>query len=134
MKKILFDTSAYSILLRGNTELLKVLEAAETVYVPAVVLAELLAGFKGGSREQRNKKILEEFIARPPVAVLDVTRETAEIFAGIFISLKAKGTPLPIHDVWIGAHAFEQGAVVVTADEHFKKIDGLRLWLTEATR
>lgn len=129
MKKILLDTSAYSILLRGNKELPLRLEAAETVYLPVVVLAELYAGFKAGTRERYNKEILEEFIKRPSVVVLDITRETAEIFSGIFVSLKAKGTPLPLHDVWIAAHAFEQGAVVATADGHFKKIDGLRLWL-----
>jgi tRNA(fMet)-specific endonuclease VapC len=131
MKKIVLDTSAYSILLRGNEELLALLEAAETIYFPAVVMAELFAGFKGGVHERRNKEILEEFLSRPPIVVLDVTRETAEVFAEIFSLLKAKGTPLPLHDVWIGAHAIEQGAVVATADYHFKKIDGLRLWLPE---
>jgi tRNA(fMet)-specific endonuclease VapC len=134
MKKMLLDTSAYSCLLRGSKEVLGVLEAAETVYMPTVVLAELFAGFKGGSRERHNKAMLDEFLARPRVTVLDVTRETAEVFAGIFAALKAKGMPLPLHDVWIGAHAVEQGAVVVTNDDHFKKIDGLRLWLPETAR
>ena len=49
-------------------------------------------------------------------------------YAEIFTSLKAAGTPLPINDVWIAAHALETGSVVVTYDTHFKSIPGLRLW------
>ena len=131
MKKIVLDTSAYSVLLRGHEKLLILLEAAEIIYFPAVVMAELFAGFKGGAHERRNREILKEFLSRPSVVVLDVTCETAEIFAVVFTLLKAKGTPIPLHDVWIAAHAIEQGAVVATADHHFKKIEGLRLWLPE---
>lgn len=38
------------------------------------------------------------------------------------------GTPLPINDVWIAAHALETGATVVTWDGHFDCVAGLRRW------
>ena len=42
--------------------------------------------------------------------------------------LKKAGTPLPINDVWIAAHALETGSILVTYDENFKKIAGIRRW------
>jgi tRNA(fMet)-specific endonuclease VapC len=59
---------------------------------------------------------------------LNATAETAEVFGQVKSSLRKSGTPLPINDVWIAAHALETGSVVVTYDVHFKSIPGLRLW------
>jgi tRNA(fMet)-specific endonuclease VapC len=94
------------------------------------VLAELYTGFKGGSKETENKYILERFLSRPTVRTIPATRETAEIFAGVKHGLRKAGTPLPINDVWIAAHAIESGSVLITFDSHFKDISGLRLWDT----
>jgi tRNA(fMet)-specific endonuclease VapC len=128
MKKILIDTSAYSHVLRGNTEVLDALGRADLVYASVFVLAELYTGFRGGSRESANKDLLERFLSRPTVRVLAATRETAEVFAEIKHALRQAGTPLPINDVWIAAHAIETGSVLVTFDLHFNKVSGLRLW------
>lgn len=43
-------------------------------------------------------------------------------------ALKAKGTPIPINDVWLAAQCMETRAVLVTYDHHFDVVDGLRLW------
>jgi predicted nucleic acid-binding protein len=43
-------------------------------------------------------------------------------------SLRKSGNPLPVNDVWIGAHTLETGSVLVTYDRHFCAIPGLRLW------
>ena len=127
MSRILIDTSAYSRLLLGNTEVQQALETADLVYVSVFVLAELYVGFKGGAKERRNRAILTRFLNRPTVRVLSATPETAEIFATIKHDLKRVGTPLPLNDVWIAAHALETGAVLATFDAHFQKIPGLRL-------
>lgn len=128
MKKILIDTNAYSHLLQGNTEVLDALGQADLVYASVFVLAELYTGFRGGSRELANKDLLERFLSRPTVRILSATRETAEVFADIKHALRQAGTPLPINDVWIAAHAVETGSVLVTFDSHFNKVSGLRLW------
>jgi tRNA(fMet)-specific endonuclease VapC len=128
MRKILIDTSAYSHLLLGNPDVLKVLEHADLVYMSVFVLAELYVGFKGGSKETSNRDLLARFVSRPTVRIVSATQETAEVFAEIKHSLKRAGTPLPINDVWIAAHAIETGSVLATFDSHFRKISGLRLW------
>ncbi|MCX5901116.1 MAG: PIN domain-containing protein [Proteobacteria bacterium] len=33
-----------------------------------------------------------------------------------------------MNDVWIAAHAAETGAVLITYDEHFTRVPGLRVW------
>jgi tRNA(fMet)-specific endonuclease VapC len=128
MRKILIDTSAYSHLLRGSREVLDALGRADIVHMSVFVLAELYTGFKGGSKEGQNKDLLERFLHRPTVRVLPATRETAEVFAEIKHALRKAGTPLPINDVWVAAHAMETGSVLATFDAHFQQIAGLRLW------
>jgi tRNA(fMet)-specific endonuclease VapC len=59
---------------------------------------------------------------------LNATSETAEIFGSLKNALRKAGTPLPINDVWIAAHGIETGSIIVTYDQHFRKILGIRLW------
>ena len=128
MRKVLIDTSAYSHLLRGCSHVADALGRADLVYMSVFVLAELYAGFKGGSKEAANKDLLERFLGRPTVRLLPATRETAEVFAEIKYALRQAGTPLPLNDVWIAAQAIETGSLLATFDAHFQKIAGLRLW------
>lgn len=51
-----------------------------------------------------------------------------EIFGQIKDSLKRAGSPIPINGVWLAAQAVETGAVMVSYDEHFRKVQGIRLW------
>jgi tRNA(fMet)-specific endonuclease VapC len=128
MKKILLDTNAYVRFLRGDERVLRCLAQADTVFMSVFVLGELLAGFRAGGREKDNRRILERFLLKSSVAVLDGTLDTADLFGLVMASLKKSGTPIPINDVWIAAHALETGSVLVTFDEHFTAVPGLRLW------
>ncbi len=128
MKKIVLDTNAYVELLNGNEHVLNALGKAENVYLPVIAIGELLTGFKGGSREAENRKLLERFLQKSTVQILDLTMETAEVFSEIQSNLKKTGNPLPVNDVWIAAGAVETGSVVVTFDSHFQKIPAVRVW------
>jgi len=128
VRKIVLDTSAYTRLLSGEETVLDAISTAETVYVSVFVLGELYAGFAGGSRERENKALLQRFLLKPAVKILNATSETAEVFGLVKSNLKKAGTPLPINDVWIAAHAIETGSVVITYDAHFTVVPGLRLW------
>ncbi len=128
MNKILLDTNAYTAFLRGSHQVLDVLARAEITFVSIFVLGELEAGFKGGSKEEINRDLLRRFLARPSVQVLSATYTTAMIFGRIKSELKKAGTPLPINDVWIAAHAIETEAALISYDSHFHKISGLKCW------
>jgi tRNA(fMet)-specific endonuclease VapC len=128
MRKILLDTNSYIGYLRGDEKVLNYLAQAENVFMSVFVLGELYAGFRAGEKEKENKQILEKFLDKSTVSVLDASRDTAEIFGLVKGSLKRIGHPIPVNDIWIGAHALETGAILLTYDRHFVKIPGLRIW------
>jgi tRNA(fMet)-specific endonuclease VapC len=128
MRKILLDTNAYIGYLRGDEKILVHLGRAERVYMSVFVMGELYAGFRAGEREKENKQILDKFLQKLTVSVLEATKDTAEIFGLIKESLRTVGHPIPVNDVWIGAHALETGSVLLTYDQHFAKVPGLRIW------
>jgi len=128
VKKILLDTNAYTQLLAGREAVLDIISAAGTLYMSIFVLGELYTGFGGGSKEQENREILKRFLLKPTVKILNATLETADVFGMLKSRLNAAGTPLPVNDVWLAAHAIETGSVLISFDKHFNKVSGLRLW------
>lgn len=129
MNKISIDTNAFRFIFEGrNRTLLDLVEQAETVFVSVIAIGELISGFKRGKREIENRGLLERFLTKSTIKVIDVTIETAQIYAELKKSLDKAGTPIPTNDVWIAAHGMETGSVLVTFDKHFLKIPGLRTW------
>ena len=128
MKRVLLDTSAYTALLTGDQDVFVRLGAAETVFMSIIVLGELYAGFRAGSKERQNRDRLASFLDKPSIKILSATQDTAEIFGVVKDGLRRAGTPIPINDVWIAAQALEAGAQLVTYNAHFSKVKGLLLW------
>jgi len=128
MKKVVLDTNAYSQLIGGEKKVLDVLNQAAQIIIPSFVIAELISGFKSGSKENWNRSILEQFEARATVQRYYPTDETIEIYAEILFELKTAGTPIPTHDIWIAAIAIENGCTIITYDKHFLKIAKARVW------
>jgi tRNA(fMet)-specific endonuclease VapC len=121
--RILLDTSAYSALLRGHqAETLRQVQEAEEILVNPVVLGELKAGFRRGSRRRKNERELAAFLASPRVRLVSIDEETSERYAAILHSLRTAGTPIPTNDVWIAASAMQHALPVFTADEHFQRV------------
>lgn len=128
MKKVILDTNAYTNFFKNYPKLEEFIEKADKIYMSPIVYGELIEGFRQGSRESINRQNLDEFLAETNVDLMEVTRETAEIYAQIRIDLRKKGLPIPVNDVWIAAQAMEMGAVLVTYDKHLEEIPGLRIW------
>lgn len=116
------DTSAYSQFKRGDPQVVDLVDRAEWIGMPVIVLGELAVGFQSGSRVAENEAELRAFLSNPTVDVLDVTADVASIYAEIVLGLKKAGTPLPANDLWIAAVAVRHGAPVLTYDAHFQKI------------
>jgi predicted nucleic acid-binding protein len=123
--RVALDTNRLTDLLRGDAELADLLGTCEEIWVPLFVLAEIKAGFHGGSQRHRNEMILQKFLAKKTVGVLLPGRETAEQWARLFVQLKRAGTPVPHADLWIGALALEHDLALITRDRHFEKIPQL---------
>ncbi len=122
MSRYCLDTSAYSHFKRGQERVVSLLEAAEWIGVPSVVLGELWMGFLIGAHVERNVAELREFLANPVVHELIVDAEVARVYAEIAVALRRAGTPIPTNDIWIAAAAANVGAIVLTHDAHFNQI------------
>lgn len=127
MEVILLDTNAYVALLQGHRGVLSLISQTDRVALSTVVLGELLFGFRNGSRFQDNLRRLQSFLAEPEVVTLPVSLTTADHYGIIAASLRSQGTPIPVNDIWIAAHAKQSGAALLTFDSHFQKVEGLKL-------
>ena len=122
MSRVLLDTSAYAGYMRNHPQLQAPMRSASAVHLNAIVVGELLAGFKKGSRAKQNEYRLREFISEPRVTVLNVDEETAVWYAAIKDYLRREGTPIPTNDVWIAATASQHGLRLQTLDAHFLRV------------
>jgi tRNA(fMet)-specific endonuclease VapC len=127
VKRILIDTNVYGAFKANDREVVHQFQSCEEIHISIVVLAELIAGFKAGPKEARNREELKSFLNSPRIVLDNVTDPTAEFYAGIYLSLRKKGTPIPTNDMWIAASAMEHGCALYSLDEHFQLVDGLLL-------
>lgn len=122
MTRILLDTSAYSAFKRGHREIQHRIREADQIQLNPIVLGELQAGFRNGSRLRDNLHELAEFLASPRVSIAPIDEETAERYAVIVDDLRRAGTPIPTNDIWIAASAMQYGSVLQTTDPHFHAV------------
>ena len=125
--KLVLDTSAYSHLRAGDKRVVDFLAAAETIVVPVIVLGELEAAFRRGSRLRENLQILSEFLSEPGVQLMPVDADVAVRYGELFAQLRTAGTPLPTNDVWIAACTSTSGGHLLTFDRDFDSVPGLRV-------
>ena len=127
MSKLMLDTSGYSAFKRGQEGALRAIQTHAEILIPTIVLGELLGGFAVGSREDANRRDLDQFLDSPRVAVVPIGPDTAERYASIYARLRAAGRPIPTNDLWIAASAMEHGARLLTLDEHFQHVTEILL-------
>lgn len=132
LSRYCLDTSAYSQLRRGETNVTHLISTARWIGVPTIVLGELFAGFLGGDQRARNEEDLVSFLRHPVVEEVVVDHEIASIYGEIASSLLAAGTPLPTNDLWIAACSARAGAPLVTFDAHFRSIGRIGTILLQA--
>ena len=128
MRRVVLDTNAYAALLSGDARVREALGAASEILLPAIVVGELEAGFRGGTRYAENAAVLKRFLAKPGVRVIVCGHETARIYGEVKAGLRHAGTPIPANDIWIAASVLEYAAVLVTFDRHFVSVRKVRLW------
>jgi predicted nucleic acid-binding protein len=125
MNAVLIDTNIYSYAALGEPGAVEIFQSFERILFSPVAVGELLAGFKGGSREKQNTQQLHRFLGQRRVEVVGINQNTSTFYAMILDTLKRQGTPIPTNDLWIAASALEHGVPLATRDKHFRKIPGL---------
>ena len=120
------------MLMRGHEQVAEIVREAEELLFSAVVVGELLYGFRHGTRFEQNAADLRSILNSPYSTLVDVGSVTADRYSRIAATLRAKGCPIPTNDVWIAAHAMETGADLLSGDSHFEHIDGI-VWIPLST-
>lgn len=125
MISVLIDTNIYSLAMKGDNEIVTALRRIDRIGFSAISIGELFSGFKGGSRESKNREELNIFLDSPRVVLHPIDEGTAEFYASVLNDLRQAGTPIPTNDIWIAAVAFQHGYKIFSKDHHFNLVPGL---------
>jgi len=123
--RIALDTNRYADLCRGLPDVVAVVEYAEAVFLPFIVLGELRAGFSVGRHGAENERTLRRFLGKPGVAVLFSDDQTTHHYAAAYRHLRGQGTPIPTNDLWIAALALQHDLALCARDRHFDNLPQL---------
>jgi predicted nucleic acid-binding protein len=93
--RVALDTNAYVDLCRGAGETLRLLEEAELVIMPFIVLGELRAGFAQGRRPAENEGTLRRFLLKDGVRVIFADDQTTHHYAAVFSPASQAGHTHP---------------------------------------
>jgi len=121
----MLDTSAYVGFKRNTVEAVEIIVKAELIVFSPVVMGELMFGFRNGTRFKENMDDLDRFLKHEAVDLVPIGKITSDRYSRIAVKLRQQGSPIPTNDIWIAAQAMEQGAELITSDQHFDKINGL---------
>lgn len=117
--KIALDTNRYIDFCKGDERAVQVIRSAESIFLPFVIMAELRAGFRCGSRGEENEKNLVHFLNSPRVETLFADDQTTHHYARLFFQLRKQGTPIPTNDLWIAALVSQHNLILFDRDQHF---------------
>ena len=123
--RVALDTNRYIDLCRGVSETVGLLEEADVVVLPFVVLGELRAGFAHGRRQADNERTLRRFLAKAGVRVLFADDQTTHHYAAIFRQLRQQGSPIPTNDMWLAALVLQHNLALHARDRHFDHLPQL---------
>ncbi len=95
------------------------------IYVTSPTVMELWSGVLQSHLVEKEKIKINNLLSK--LAVLDFDNSSAKQTAEIMHDLKNQGAPINLADAMIGAIVFMHSEVLVTRDEHFARIPGLRV-------
>ena len=121
---MILDTNALSAFVDGEPAVGARLSAEDRVAIPVIVLGEFRYGINGSRYRAKYEQWLEDHLR--DFEILTVTEATTGVYAGIRASLKKLGRPIPANDVWIAALALQHRLPILSQDEHFDVVPGLR--------
>ena len=122
--KLVLDTNIYTDYAEGVAETVDYMGShGQSLHLPAVVVGEIRIGFMTGTQLQRNERRFRQFVSRLGVEIIPVDADVARKYAIIYTSLRKKGRPIPLNDVWIAACCMEIGGTLLTRDKHFRMVD-----------
>jgi tRNA(fMet)-specific endonuclease VapC len=127
-KLYLLDTNIASYLIKGSSRAVRRrIERVQMAQlaISSVTEGELLYGVARRPEATRLHAIVSEFLLRVSVQPWD--SNVARHYGTLRAALENQGRPIGNLDMMIGAHALALGAVLVTNDQAFSRIRGLKI-------
>lgn len=121
---MILDTNALSAFIGGEPALGARLSVEAQVAIPVIVLGEFRYGISGSRHRGKYEQWLDDHL--PEFEILLVTEPTTVAYARVRVSLKQLGRPMPANDAWIAALALQHHLPVMSRDEHFDAVPGVR--------
>jgi tRNA(fMet)-specific endonuclease VapC len=121
---VILDTNALSAVADNEPAAVRIFSHAATIELPVIVLGEYRFGIAQSRRRNEYEKWLGELIAATRVLLVD--DETAGHYAQIRAALNKAGLPIPSNDLWIAALSLQHRLPVMSRDQHFDTIPGLK--------
>ena len=121
---MILDTNALSAFVDGEPTVGARLSAEARVAIPVIVLGEFRYGISGSRHRGAYERWLEDHL--PEFEILTVTEPTTHAYARIRVSLRKLGRPIPANDAWVAALALQYRLPVLSHDEHFDAVPGVR--------
>lgn len=120
---LILDTNALSAVADGEASAIEIVERAERLAVPVIVLGEYRLAIAQSRHRTIYQNWLREWISA--VVVLDIDEQTTHSYAAIGLELKKKGKPIPSNDLWIAAACRQHSLPLLSRDKHFDLVSGL---------
>jgi tRNA(fMet)-specific endonuclease VapC len=114
---MILDTNALSAWAEGNPACRPFFFEARRIVIPSIVLGEYFYGIRQSRFQARYESWLESIVRN--VELASITPMTADLYAGLRLRLKERGTRIPANDAWIAAVALETGLPLLSNDSHF---------------
>lgn len=121
---MILDTNALSAFIDGEPAVGVRLVSETYVAIPVIVLGEFRYGIAGSRYRDRYERWLVDHLSS--FEILDVTEPTTRTYARVRAALKKAGRPIPANDAWIAALALQHRLPVMSRDEHFDAVPGVR--------
>lgn len=116
--RYLLDTNIIIALLEGTPAWCRISNWPGRMFLPVIAIGELLFGAAKSGRPMENAAKVERFAAGRSILLCDFN---------VARGLREKGRPIPENDIWICAIAACHELVLVTRDQHFRNVDGLKV-------
>lgn len=109
----------------GEAVTVEIVRKANLIALPFVVLGELRAGFRYGSKLVQNEAKLTAFLNSPRVLALFPDDQTTDIYGQLYADLRKRGVMIPMADIWIAALVVQHRLTLCSRDSHFDHLPQL---------
>lgn len=123
--RLAVDTNAVIAYREGIQDICTIIDNIDTLFLPVIVLGELIYGALNSSRSEQNEKVIKKLLENS--VLMNIDEAVAVRYARIRSELRKKGQPIPENDIWIAAICLENEIPLISSDGHFENINGLEV-------